>query len=180
MATLWSWCFPLLQCDGGSDPFSGCSDSLTTNFGSVLLIGTVQWGPTTRQIRENASDQSVGDKFGLDDQVSGDQLQQLDRRLAPALPYVKSLFVGWFEPLRDAIARDQDVQRCKRVKHIYAKYLLLLPADKMAVILMHKMMGLLMSSKDGSGSVRVVQAAHCIGEAVEREVSRLLLPCLRF
>jgi DNA-directed RNA polymerase, mitochondrial len=106
--------------------------------------------------------------------------EMLDRRLAPALPYVKSLFVGWFEPLRDAIARDQDVQRRKRVKHIYAKYLLLLPADKMAVILMHKMMGLLMSSKDGSGSVRVVQAAHCIGEAVEREVSRLLLPCLRF
>jgi hypothetical protein len=43
----------------------------------VLLIGTVQWGPTTRRIRENASDQSVGDGLGLDDQVSGDQLQQL-------------------------------------------------------------------------------------------------------
>ncbi|XP_062229432.1 DNA-directed RNA polymerase 3, chloroplastic-like [Phragmites australis] len=95
--------------------------------------------------------------------------EMLDRRLAPALPYVKSLFVGWFEPLRDAIAKDQDVQRCKRVKHVYAKYLLLLPADKVAVIVMHKMMGLLMSSKDGRGSVRVVQAAHCIGEAVERE-----------
>ena len=54
---------------------------------------------------------------------------------------------------------------------VYAKYLLLLPADKVAVIVMHKMMGLLMSSKDGTGSVRVVQAAHCIGEAVEREVS---------
>jgi DNA-directed RNA polymerase, mitochondrial len=106
--------------------------------------------------------------------------EMLDRRLAPALPYVKSLFVGWFEPLRDAIAKDQDVQRRKRVKHVYAKYLLLLPADKMAVILMHKMMGLLMSSKDGRGSVRVVQAAHCIGEAVEREVSLLLPPCLGF
>ena len=100
--------------------------------------------------------------------------EMLDRRLAPALPYVKSLFVGWFEPLRDAIARDQDVQRRKRVKHVYAKYLLLLPADKVAVIVMHKMMGLLMSSKDGTGSVRVVQAAHCIGEAVEREVSQLV------
>jgi DNA-directed RNA polymerase len=30
-----------------------------------------------------------------------------------------------------------------------------------------------MSSKDGTGCVRVVQAAHCIGEAVEREVSCL-------
>jgi DNA-directed RNA polymerase len=97
--------------------------------------------------------------------------EMLDRRLAPALPYVKSLFLGWFEPLRDAIARDQEVQRRKRVKHVYAKYLLLLPADKVAVIVMHKMMGLLMSSKDGVASVRVVQAAHCIGEAVEREVS---------
>uniref|UniRef100_A0A0E0E4I9 DNA-directed RNA polymerase n=1 Tax=Oryza meridionalis TaxID=40149 RepID=A0A0E0E4I9_9ORYZ len=95
--------------------------------------------------------------------------EMLDRRLAPALPYVKSLFLGWFEPLRDAIARDQEVQRRKRVKHVYAKYLLLLPADKVAVIVMHKMMGLLMSSKDGVASVRVVQAAHCIGEAVERE-----------
>jgi hypothetical protein len=38
----------------------------------VLLIGTVQWGPTTRRIRENASDQSVEDGLGLDDQVSGD------------------------------------------------------------------------------------------------------------
>jgi DNA-directed RNA polymerase len=164
----------------GSDPFSGCSDSLTANFGSRASYRHCAVWPTTRRIRENASDQSVRDELDLDDQVSGDQLQQLDRRLAPALPYVKSLFVGWFEPLRDAIARDQDVQRRKRVEHIYAKYLLLLPADKMAVILMHKMMGLLMSSKDGSGSVRVVQAAHCIGEAVEREVSRLLLPCLRF
>jgi hypothetical protein len=36
----------------------------------------VQWGPTTRRIRENASDQSVEDGLGLDDQVSGDQLQQ--------------------------------------------------------------------------------------------------------
>lgn len=105
--------------------------------------------------------------------------EMLDRRLAPALPYVKSLFVGWFEPLRDAIARDQDVQRRKRVKHVYAKYLLLLPADKVAVIVMHKMMGLLMSSKDGSGSVRVVQAAHCIGEAVEREVTRLSTATVR-
>jgi hypothetical protein len=43
----------------------------------VLFIGTVQWGPTNPRIRENASDQSVGDGLGLDDQVSGDQLQQV-------------------------------------------------------------------------------------------------------
>ena len=31
---------------------------------------------------------------------------------------------------------------------VYAKYLLLLLADKVVVIVMHKMMGLLMSTKD--------------------------------
>ncbi|XP_044493476.1 DNA-directed RNA polymerase 1B, mitochondrial-like isoform X2 [Mangifera indica] len=34
-----------------------------------------------------------------------------EQRLAPNLPYVKSLFLGWFEPLRDAIAKDQEI--CK-------------------------------------------------------------------
>ena len=27
-----------------------------------------------------------------------------ERRLVPNLPHVKALFLGWFEPLRDAIA----------------------------------------------------------------------------
>ncbi|KAG2559473.1 hypothetical protein PVAP13_8NG298300 [Panicum virgatum] len=48
----------------------------------------------------------------------------------------------------------------------------LLPADKVAIIVMHKIMGRLMSSKDGTGSIRFIQAAHCIGEAVECEKSR--------
>jgi len=34
-----------------------------------------------------------------------------------------------------------------------------------------RLSGLLMSTKDNNGNVRVVQAAHCIGEAIEREVS---------
>jgi hypothetical protein len=76
MATLWSWCFPLLQCDGDRTRSQVVQTHSRRTSVPVLLIGTVQWGPTTRRIRENASDQSVGDGFGLDDQVSGDQLQQ--------------------------------------------------------------------------------------------------------
>jgi DNA-directed RNA polymerase len=29
--------------------------------------------------------------------------EMLERNLAPALPYIKSLFLGWFEPLQDTI-----------------------------------------------------------------------------
>jgi hypothetical protein len=76
MATLWSWCFPLLQCDGDRTRSQVVQTHSRRTSVPVLLIGTVQWGPTTRRIRENASDQSVGDRLGLDDQVSGDQLQQ--------------------------------------------------------------------------------------------------------
>ncbi|KAG2249502.1 hypothetical protein Bca52824_089130 [Brassica carinata] len=44
-----------------------------------------------------------------------------------------------------------------------------LPADKMAVIVMHKMMGLVMSGHE-DGCIQVVQAAVSIGIAIEYEV----------
>ncbi|KAF2540888.1 hypothetical protein F2Q70_00034421 [Brassica cretica] len=44
-----------------------------------------------------------------------------------------------------------------------------LPADKMAVIVMHKMMGLVMSGHE-DGCIQVVQAAVSIGIAIEHEV----------
>ncbi|KAJ6834210.1 DNA-directed RNA polymerase 1B, mitochondrial-like [Iris pallida] len=93
----------------------------------------------------------------------------LERRLAPSLPYVKSLFLGWFEPLRDAIGREQRHQRAKRQKASHAYHVGLLPADKMAVIVMHKMMCLLMVGQE-DGCVRLVQAAIYVGEAIEQEV----------
>ncbi|XP_038987041.1 DNA-directed RNA polymerase 3, chloroplastic isoform X2 [Phoenix dactylifera] len=92
----------------------------------------------------------------------------LEKKLAPSLPYVKSLFLGWFEPLRDAIEKEQRLQKTKRQKAAYASHLGLLSADKMAVIVMHKMMGLLMTGQV-EGCVRVVQAAIHIGEAIEQE-----------
>ncbi|KAK4763736.1 hypothetical protein SAY87_013174 [Trapa incisa] len=92
-----------------------------------------------------------------------------EHKLAPNLPYMKSLFLGWFEPLRDAIAADQEACKEKRVKPSYAPFIDQLPADKMAVLTMHKLMGLLMTTNGGSGSCRVVQAACQIGEAIEHE-----------
>lgn len=93
----------------------------------------------------------------------------LEKKLAPSLPYVKSLFLGWFEPLRDAIEKEQRVQVARTHKAAYARHIGLLPADKMAVIVMHKMMGLLMMGQE-EGCVRVVQAAIHIGEAIEQEL----------
>nr|CAD1831955.1 unnamed protein product [Ananas comosus var. bracteatus] len=92
----------------------------------------------------------------------------LEKKLAPSLPYVKSLFLGWFEPLRDAVEEEQRLQRSKRQKAAYAAHIRLLPADKIAVIVMHKMMGLQMMGQE-EGCVRVVQAAIHIGEAIEQE-----------
>ncbi|KAK4786271.1 hypothetical protein SAY86_002960 [Trapa natans] len=92
-----------------------------------------------------------------------------EHKLAPNLPYMKSLFLGWFEPLRNAISADQEMCKEKRVKPSYAPFIDQLPADKMAVLTMHKLMGLLMTTNGGSGSCRVVQAACQIGEAIEHE-----------
>ncbi|KAI9092039.1 hypothetical protein K1719_027974 [Acacia pycnantha] len=91
-----------------------------------------------------------------------------EQKLAPNLPYMKSLFLGWFEPLRDAIATEQEA--CKDSSaNTHAPYFNQLPADMMAVITMHKLMGLLMTNSNGMGSTRVIQAALQIGEAVEQE-----------
>lgn len=91
-----------------------------------------------------------------------------EQKLAPNLPYIKSLFLGWFEPLRNVIAEEQETCRDGTNRSAYAPYFDQLPADMMAVITMHKLMGLLMSG-GGSGTCRVVQAACQIGEAIEHE-----------
>ncbi|KAK4484026.1 hypothetical protein RD792_011240 [Penstemon davidsonii] len=92
-----------------------------------------------------------------------------EQKLAPNLPYIKSLFLGWFEPLRDAIAAEQDLCKQGKNRGAYAPHFDLLPPGMMAVITMHKLMGLLMTG-GGNGSARVVQAASHIGEAIEHEV----------
>ncbi|KAH6798667.1 male gametophyte defective 3 [Perilla frutescens var. frutescens] len=92
-----------------------------------------------------------------------------EQKLAPNLPYIKSLFLGWFEPLRDAIAAEQDLCQEGKNRAAYAPYFDQLPADMMAVITMHKLMALLMTG-GCNGTARVIQAACHIGEAIEHEV----------
>lgn len=91
-----------------------------------------------------------------------------ERRLAPNLPHVKSLFLGWFEPLRDAIAKEQKVKGNKQ-KTAFAPNIDSLPPDKMALIVMHKMMEMVMVANQ-DGCVLLVQAAVRIAMAVEHEV----------
>ncbi|KAB1211984.1 DNA-directed RNA polymerase 3, chloroplastic [Morella rubra] len=95
--------------------------------------------------------------------------EMCEKKLAPNLPYVKALFLGWFEPLREAIEKEQKVQRTKKQKAAFAPHIDLLRADKMALIVMHKMMGLFMAGNQ-EGYVQVVQAAVQIGVAIEQEV----------
>uniref|UniRef100_A0A0D3EF84 DNA-directed RNA polymerase n=1 Tax=Brassica oleracea var. oleracea TaxID=109376 RepID=A0A0D3EF84_BRAOL len=85
-----------------------------------------------------------------------------EQRLAPNLPYVKSLFLGWFEPLRDVIGKEQELYRLGKSRAVYAHYIDQLPADMVAVITMHKLMGLLMTGGGDNGCVKVVHAACSI------------------
>ncbi|XP_058115108.1 DNA-directed RNA polymerase 2, chloroplastic/mitochondrial-like isoform X2 [Magnolia sinica] len=96
-------------------------------------------------------------------------MDMCEQKLAPNLPYMKSLFLGWFEPLRNRIAKEQELCREGKNKAAYAIFFDQLPADMMAVITMHKLMGLLMTGSE-HGSARVVQAACQVGEAIEHEV----------
>ncbi|XP_031397833.1 DNA-directed RNA polymerase 2, chloroplastic/mitochondrial isoform X2 [Punica granatum] len=92
-----------------------------------------------------------------------------EQKLAPNLPYMKSLFLGWFEPLCKAIADEQEMYRLGKNKMGHARYFDQLPADMMSVITMHKLMGLLMTGGE-HGVARVIQAACTIGDAIEQEV----------
>ncbi|XP_050227015.1 DNA-directed RNA polymerase 2B, chloroplastic/mitochondrial [Mercurialis annua] len=96
-------------------------------------------------------------------------MDMCEQKLAPNLPYMKSLFLGWFEPLRDAIAEVQDLIRLGKNKTAYAPYFDQLPADMMAVITMHKLVALVMTGGE-HGCARVVTAACLIGDAIEQEV----------
>ncbi|KAL6135464.1 hypothetical protein ACLB2K_067692 [Fragaria x ananassa] len=95
-------------------------------------------------------------------------MDMCEQKLAPNLPYMKSLFLGWFEPLCNAITKEQDLCRQGKNKIAYGPYMDKLQADMMAVITMHKLMGLLMTGEHGS--CRVVSAACTVGEAIEQEV----------
>ncbi|KAH0850013.1 hypothetical protein HID58_095872 [Brassica napus] len=73
--------------------------------------------------------------------------EMCEKSLAPNLPYVKHMFLGWFQPLKEVIEREQRLQKNKS----------------------KKMMGLVMSGHE-DGCIQVVQAAVSIGIAIEHEV----------
>jgi DNA-directed RNA polymerase len=100
-------------------------------------------------------------------------LEMCRKNLAPNLPFAQSLLLGWFEPLRDAIQQEQkEFENLEFREHrsTYGPFMAQLPADMLAVITMHRLMGLLMSDQE-HGCVKVLIAALQIGEAVEQEVS---------
>ncbi|XP_061977029.1 DNA-directed RNA polymerase 2B, chloroplastic/mitochondrial-like [Populus nigra] len=92
-----------------------------------------------------------------------------EHKLAPNLPYMKGLFLGWFEPLRDAIAKEQESIRRGKTRPDYAPFFDLLPADMMSVITMHKLTAMVMIGGE-HGCARVVAAACMIGDAIEQEI----------
>ncbi|CAI0394305.1 unnamed protein product [Linum tenue] len=106
---------------------------------------------------------------GMAEEYRGMVREMCEKKLAPNLPYVKGLFLGWFEPLKEAIEKEQKLQRGKKHKTAFSPQIESLPADKMALIVMHKMMGLLMVGHE-DGCIQVVQAAVQIGIAIEQEV----------
>ncbi|OIV97230.1 hypothetical protein TanjilG_27213 [Lupinus angustifolius] len=94
-----------------------------------------------------------------------------EKHLAPHLPHVKSLLLGWFEPLKEAVEAEQKEHRMRSKKQqgSIAPHVDSLPAAKIAVIVMHKMMCLMMENESG-GCVQLVHAAVQIGMAIEQEV----------
>ncbi|XP_024391337.1 DNA-directed RNA polymerase 1B, mitochondrial isoform X1 [Physcomitrium patens] len=94
------------------------------------------------------------------------------KSLAPNLPFAQSLLLSWFEPLRDGILEEQRAygnREHREHRSMYGPYMCQLPADMLAVITMHRLMGLLMCDQE-HGCVKVIHAAVVIGEAVEQEV----------
>ncbi|KAL2656512.1 hypothetical protein AAZV13_04G125500 [Glycine max] len=93
-----------------------------------------------------------------------------EKMLAPNLPHVKALLLGWFEPFRAAVEAEQTAHhaRPKKQQDSIAPHVDDLPADKVAVIVMHKMMAMVMESEEGC--VQLVHAAIHIGLALEQEV----------
>lgn len=98
--------------------------------------------------------------------------QMCKNQLAPRLPFMKSLFLSWFEPLTNAISAEQEAFRNgerAKCRVCYGPYLDLLPADKLAVITMHKTIAKLLT-EDGLLGLKITIPVLSIGEAVEQEV----------
>jgi hypothetical protein len=109
-----------------------------------------------------------------------DTLEEMCKnQLAPNLPFMKSMFLSWFEPLVNAIKAEQEAYQrgdYRLNRSSYGPYLALLPADKLAVITMHKTVAKLLT-EDANVGLRVIVPVLSIGEAVEQEVR---ISCILF
>ncbi|KAH9626812.1 hypothetical protein KSS87_002458 [Heliosperma pusillum] len=113
-----------------------------------MIAGMSQWKYNTLRKRQvKVETEAWNDAAREYQELLADMCEQ---KLAPNLPYIKSLFLGWFEPLKDAISAEQDLCKIGKNRGDYAPYFDELPADMTAVITMHKLMGLLMMG-DGHG-----------------------------
>ncbi|RAL46781.1 hypothetical protein DM860_005060 [Cuscuta australis] len=115
-----------------------------------VKIETEAWEKATKEYRELLEDMCA-------------------HNLAPNLPYMKSLFLGWFEPLCKRISEEQQLYRDGSSRAEHLKYIDQLPADMIAVITMHKVMGSLMAGGE-HGSAKLVHVANALGDAIEQEV----------
>lgn len=82
--------------------------------------------------------------------------------------------VGQIVGGRDGILEEQRGyanREHREHRSTYGPFICQLPADMLAVITMHRLMGLLMSDQE-HGCVKVIHAAVVIGEAVEQEVTQ--------
>ncbi|XP_002978135.2 DNA-directed RNA polymerase 1B, mitochondrial isoform X2 [Selaginella moellendorffii] len=96
------------------------------------------------------------------------------KKLAPNLPFAKSLMVSWFEPVRDEIAKELKAIEKEEPGEDRSHYGPLLKgagltADVLAVITMHRLVALMMQDVD-SGCIRLANTAVLIGDAVEQEI----------
>ena len=97
------------------------------------------------------------------------QITELGRgaELGPA----QALLLKWFTPLTEALAEEQRLIRIRESSYDRAQYghvFLLLPADKLAVIALHELVGLSLAS---ASHIKFSKACTSIGEAVEAELN---------
>lgn len=85
----------------------------------------------------------------------------------------RALLAKWFGPMCDAVAEEQEAVRRREKgtdRGVYGPYLLLVEPQKLAVITMHGVLGLILSEEE-AGSVRLTRAALHVGKCVQAQVN---------
>ncbi|CAN6446738.1 unnamed protein product [Victoria cruziana] len=164
--------------------------SRTDDFGPKMS-GTQGFASVAETVPSTDDDSSVVEEIQEDPQqcygeVNGEKREKFGRRRrarrgnlgyakyrALRIRQVKIETEAWEKAAREyrelvTDMSEQESYRKGKNRTAYAPYFDRLPAEMMAVITMHKLMGLLMTSDD-HGTAKVVQAACRIGDAIENE-----------